>query len=360
MSAAEITLRDATQHDVVGVPATEEFPAAQRVSSESEQSEPPLFNQQLAKRLYDAAGDGNIPAIQSIMQQIPSYQHNDYILNNFHGWNSLTRAIDQNQIAVVREFVNTYNVDITRKEEGISGVLVRAAYLSGLSEFDNSEQMQAFLDETLTTFNQELEGKDSANMRQLLRDSGNDGAEIVSILINSKSVQDKKEFVNHKDEIIGKTPLFQAVTANRIDAARVLIQAGADPRWSDDLTTTLHIAANYGNAGLIDTLTSAPVFAAMEEPLPAVAAFVNQKGKGGKSALFIAAKNNDVAAVQALMRAGANVMQGNSIMFANLRHKEGEDDEVSLMRGYTPFHEACKHGNFDVAKEMMSGYAFLI
>jgi ankyrin repeat protein len=121
------------------------------------------------------------------------------------------------------------------------------------------------------------------------------------------------------------TALNHAVMFGRVDAARLLIKAGADleaPAW--DLTPPLALAASRGNAVLVDLLVEAgaavddgfdytPLEAAtrggnakITRRLITAGADVNQKGEDGVTPLMRAAAGGHLGVVELLVESGAD------------------------------------------------------
>jgi len=124
--------------------------------------------------------------------------------------------------------------------------------------------------------------------------------------------------VNAKDNTNGQTPLMFAAALNRADAIRALVDAGADLNVSSKISSVGENAPPRENNG---RRGRAPVV------------------MGGNTALLYAARDGQMNAVAALIKAGANV------------------DQVSVSDKMPPITQAIVTGHFDVAKLLLDNGA---
>ncbi len=120
-----------------------------------------------------------------------------------------------------------------------------------------------------------------------------------------------------KDEAL--TPLHQAILRNRVEIARFLLEAGADPNKPDrSQRTPLHLAVERGNVPIVEAL-----LAHQAKP--------NVRDKAGWTPLHNAAAKDRVAVARALLKGGADPMTLSE-------------------RGGTPLHEAAASGSAEMVQ----------
>ncbi|XP_063045759.1 nuclear factor NF-kappa-B p105 subunit [Engraulis encrasicolus] len=131
-----------------------------------------------------------------------------------------------------------------------------------------------------------------------------------------------EDVINMKNDLY-QTPLHLAVITQQVEAAHVLLQAGADARLSDRHgNTALHLAAQQREGGDL-------VAQLLQHPL--VAQLTDTPNSMGLCALHLAVLANSLSAVRALLAAGASV----------------EAQEVGS--GRTPLHLAVEQGNVSLS-----------
>ncbi|KAG2486163.1 hypothetical protein HYH03_015127 [Edaphochlamys debaryana] len=125
----------------------------------------------------------------------------------------------------------------------------------------------------------------------------------------------------------GRTPLWLAASEGRLAAVGTLLRAGACPNAAaSDGRTPLGVAAAGGFVGVVEALVEA-------------GARVNARaGEGGLTALHAACRAGEVAAVRALLRAGA-------------------DWERATALGQTPLHLACSRGHVAAVRALLEAGA---
>eukprot|EP00397_Hematodinium_sp_SG-2012_P014546 GEMP01014790.1.p1 GENE.GEMP01014790.1~~GEMP01014790.1.p1 ORF type:complete len:807 (+),score=202.92 GEMP01014790.1:355-2775(+) len=118
------------------------------------------------------------------------------------------------------------------------------------------------------------------------------------ICIAIKEILHKTTHVNVQCRI-GRTPLMESAIAASSKCARTLLYHGADALIVDnDSNTALHIACINGNHGVADVLLE--VYRANKFD-------VDKKGKGGGTALLVAARSEQTEIVRKLLAEKANV-----------------------------------------------------
>jgi len=166
--------------------------------------------------------------------------------------------------------------------------------------------------------------------------------------------------VNAKDKF-GITALFAAIAANLPDAARVLIESGADTRARLEVVGVdpLMAAAQVGNVPILESLLSA-------------GADVQAKDAEGRTALIRAAEQGDPESIRRLLDTGADVNARDTKIGQSPLHTaawKGHVDAVKLLlaRGapvdqreqflWTPLMIATAEGHPDVVKLLLAAGA---
>jgi len=128
--------------------------------------------------------------------------------------------------------------------------------------------------------------------------------------------------IEHVDQY-GITPFLYAVQLGYADEARILLDQGADRTHTSALTgTPIMLAAESGNMEILELL------------LPAEKQLIDCKNKGLDTALHLAAQNGHLAAVQALINAGADL---------NLDNR----------RGQMPLEVAARNGHVETVRLLL-------
>jgi ankyrin repeat protein len=127
----------------------------------------------------------------------------------------------------------------------------------------------------------------------------NGHAGVVSALLETAGVELNAALTD--DEDAGDTPLYYAAQKNRLDVLKLLIAAGADLNMGrvDDGYTPLHIAAQYGHAGVVSVL--------LETPGVDLNAALTDDRDAGVTPSFLAADENQLVVLKLLIAAGADV-----------------------------------------------------
>ncbi|MDR3179342.1 MAG: ankyrin repeat domain-containing protein [Holosporaceae bacterium] len=120
-----------------------------------------------------------------------------------------------------------------------------------------------------------------------------------------------------------ETPLYYAITENKPDVVKILLEAGADIERAGDepFSTALHFAASHKYEGIVNILLKYPID-------------INKKSCFGACPLFEAAKVGHEGIVRSLLHAGANPHEHN-------------------LSGGTPMHYAALYGHNEVVKIFM-------
>lgn len=156
----------------------------------------------------------------------------------------------------------------------------------------------------------------------------------------------------------GSTPLLIAAREGRVEAARVLLRAGAEPDGRGGGMTPLAAAALRGHAPLVRVLLRA-------------GARVDATGLSGQTPLVLALQQGHLACVQLLLEAGANtrvsdragdsplvmaINQGRDDLLALLlRH--GTDPNLSDGSGLSPLYWARQQQREDMAQRLLAAGA---
>ena len=196
---------------------------------------------------------------------------------------------------------------VCRSERSICGVLI---------EIDERALVQRYCDTTTVDYFRNVALVES--LREPLRDAvkRGDPKEIKQLIAQGADIHGPGE--------AGRTPLLLvAVKKGHIDAARLLLDKGADVSETTPFMgyTALQIAAKDRNTDLIETLL-------------AHGANVNA---GGKTPLYFAASNSDIASARLLIAAGANL--------------------DAATRTHTPLSRAVKKGHEEMAKLLIAAGA---
>jgi cytohesin len=163
----------------------------------------------------------------------------------------------------------------------------------------------------------------------------------------------------------GTKMLMLAATSKATDVAALLLDKGADPNIADRAgNTPLHIAAQNGSLEMAKSLLAkgakvdAKTNAAASSAVPGAPGFVRGGSTGQMTPLFLAAKNNRVDLMKALLAAGADPkvksQDGTTLLLAaaSSGHKEAAeyafefDKDVKAVdeNGDTAMHKAVSGG----------------
>ncbi|GFR45804.1 hypothetical protein Agub_g7260 [Astrephomene gubernaculifera] len=149
--------------------------------------------------------------------------------------------------------------------------------------------------------------------------------------------------------------LLNAVEEGQLEQVQELLEAGANPLIKrPDGSTSVHLAAAKGHAGIIPLLAKAGVG-------------VNTKREGGATPLTVAAMNGHTEAIRALLAAGADKELGFTdkatplYIAAEKGHVEalralmqaGAQADVVINTGYTPLLIASLHGFAEVVRILL-------
>jgi ankyrin repeat protein len=206
-------------------------------------------------------------------------------------------------------------------------------------------------------------GVDGSTPLHLAAEAGH--ADVVAVLIDAAGV-DLNAAVTGGD-FAGLTPLFLAAQENRLDVLKLLVAAGADVNKARvDGFTPLHIAAQFGHAGVVSVL--------IENAGVDLNAAMTGNEFAGVTALFLAAKNNQPEVVTLLVAAGADVntarvddgctplhfaaQDGHAGVIAVLIEAAGVDLNAALtdgaVAGVTPSYLAAQENRLDVLKLLVA------
>jgi ankyrin repeat protein len=192
--------------------------------------------------------------------------------------------------------------------------------------------------------------------------SGN--AEMMGKLLKA-GVDVNGSFLHH-----GETPLMVAARTGRPEAVKLLMEAGAKVEMKETLrqTTALMWAAEQGHAEVIKLLidSGADINAASTvEEAKKRRGVVYEQGEnqhtGGVTPLVLAARQGNLAAVQALAEGGADLNKasgdGSSAMVVAVQNghynvarylvEKGADVNLQNEKGWAPLYLAVKHRNLE-------------
>jgi len=180
-----------------------------------------------------------------------------------------------------------------------------------------------------------------------------------SPLINAAHIGDVNSIknlcnVNEQDKY-GQTPLIHSISKKKSDAARFLIESGADIKIKDaEGFDALLWAAHYGNLEIIDLLLGK-------------GADIESQDSSGETPLMCAVSNGNLEVINLLLDRGANIesrdFQGwtpikltvsasNSVNTARLLIKRGANLNAKNKESKTPLVLAMQYGNYDLADEL--------
>lgn len=157
----------------------------------------------------------------------------------------------------------------------------------------------------------------------------------------------------------GRTALWRAARAGRVDEVRKRLEGGADTRIPDmDGETALHAAARAGHAEIVGLLI-------------ARGAAVDARSRLGVTPLHLAAMENNVESVKALLAARADANIKDALGCTPLHDAASRDADVVLRllleakgnasarddRGVTPLHRAARAGSVRAASLLRSAGA---
>lgn len=157
------------------------------------------------------------------------------------------------------------------------------------------------------------------------------------------------------EQVDGMTALHWAAYHDNVEAAKLLLSAGANAKAENRYgVAPLSLACTNGNAELVRLL-----LAAKADPNTAL--------RGGETALMTAARTGRVGPVQALLDAGAKVDSKDrkgqtALMWAaaeghadvvELLIKSGADARVRLKSGFTPLLFAAREGRIEVVRTLL-------
>jgi uncharacterized protein len=169
----------------------------------------------------------------------------------------------------------------------------------------------------------------------------------------------------------GETPLMFAARTGRPEAVRLLLEAGAQVNAKETLrqTTPLMWAAEQGHAEVVKLLVAAGADVNANSTIEQVKGrrygCNNCTGEapftGGVTALVLAARQGNLAAVQALIENGADMNKatgdGSTAMVVAIQNghynvarylvEKGADINKANIKGWTPLYLAVKHRNLE-------------
>lgn len=204
----------------------------------------------------------------------------------------------------------------------------------------------------LTTWNSEGETAVHLAVRQRAE-------EVLRVL-----VAEERESVVGARDVLGRTPLLQAVEDGWADGVALLLEAGADVCVSSNSNqTVLHLAARHGRATILEELLS----------IQEINRVLERTNSSYETPLCLAVKMSEVECVKLLCKQGADsnflLLPGDQ----SLLHLAVMNDSVEILQcllagagktrinlknkeekgGLTPLHIAAKEGHTDCAEELL-------
>jgi len=233
-----------------------------------------------------------------------------------------------------------------------------------------------------------IDGSDPHGRTALYCAACEGSASMIKLLLNAGADVDKAQEQN-------ATPLFVTCQMGHEEAADELISSGADLRVATKLgATPLHVASQYGHETLVKRLLNAganpnellpkgvtPLYVAAQMGHSSIVRDLLAAGASasypipsvnGATALFAAAQRGHTEVVKILAGEVANVDQGTtdsnvtpllvaaemgSAPVVSMLISHGANVDGSSKEGCTPLSQACIHGHYDVAKELLDAGA---
>ncbi len=198
----------------------------------------------------------------------------------------------------------------------------------------------------------------------------------------------KKDIVNEKNSY-GFTPLDAAAAGGWVDAAKRLLDNGADINGGSASRTPLHLAVDANHAEVVELLlargantkdgVSSPLHIAAEKGYRQIAQMLIKSGANVNAGagsyqgtpLLVACNNGKAALVQFLLDKSADIqaVDGEKRTALHLAAQRGDMETVQLLlqrgasvntqdkSGHTPLQSAMKYHQAEVAKLFLSGSA---
>ncbi len=229
------------------------------------------------KRICKAASEGDIEAVEALLQQVPALVHSRDHFQNTPLHHAATEA--------VVELLVARGADVNARGH------MRNMPLHDAASHGHLEAARA-----LIRHGAEVNALRDANMTALhfasLSSRAADNAAVAALLLDNGANLEARD-------VRGKTPLAEAAFRGQADVLEVLLARGADPNVHNAQgATPLHLAAKEGSAPVTSLLLAAG--AKREEP-----------DDNGDTPLHVAARRGRVEVLRLLLSAGVDVTRRN-------------------------------------------------